>query len=267
MGEKPLINGGPARFDVAGPSVQALPEFLAGRKYQDITRNTDTAFNKAFGTDEDLFTWMMKHPEHMKSLGHLMALQRTASWTDSYPLERALASSKPDDTLLVDIGGGFGQQALAFRSKVPDHPGRVVVQDIASTLQARQLSQPTPGVEFVEHNFFQPQPIQNARFYYLRHVLHDWTDDKCVEILRNVVSAMGPESQLVIDELVLPETGVPWQAAFMDVLMMASFSSIERTRAQWDTLLDKAGLKIVDVHQYDPKKLAVIFTAPKEVGK
>jgi demethylsterigmatocystin 6-O-methyltransferase len=54
-------------------------------------------------------------------------------------------------------------------------------------------------------------------------VLHDWSDEKCVAILKNIVPAMEPESQVLIDEVVLPDTGVNWQVAQMDLIMMASF--------------------------------------------
>lgn len=38
------------------------------------------------------------------------------------------------------------------------------------------------GVEMMAHDFFTPQPVQNAKYYYLRTVLHDWADDKAVPI-------------------------------------------------------------------------------------
>ena len=94
-------------------------------------------------------------------------------------------------------------------------------------------------------------------------MLHDWPDAECLRILRNVIPAMGPESRLIIDDVVLPETAVPWQAAYMDLLMMNSLAGAERTRAEWESLLDQAGLRIVEVHQYDPKMQCVIVTVPK----
>lgn len=191
-----------------------------------------------------------------------MALDRPTNWIDKYPVEEKLGSltTSADDAVLVDIGGGFGQQAIAFRAKYKDLPGRVVVQDIPSTLAG---AQPVPGVEFTAHDFFTEQTIKGAKLYYLRHVLHDWPDAECVSILKNVIPAMGPESKLIIDDVVLPEMGVPWQAANMDLLMMQNLAGVERTRAEWDALIDQAGLKIVDVFQYDSKMQGVIITVPK----
>lgn len=55
---------------------------------------------------------------------------------------------------------------------------------------------------------------------------------------------MGPESLLLIEENVLPEQGVPLESGFADLTMMVSFASLERSLAQWESLLNKAGLKL-----------------------
>ena len=198
----------------------------------------------------------------MKSLGHLMALQRGNNWIDSYLVEKEIGSfsAKPEKPILVDVGGGFGQQAIAFKNKFPNLLGRIIVQDIAATLDQ---AKPINGIEFMMCDFFQPQPIKDAKFYYFRHVLHNWTDGDCARILKAIILAMGPQSRVIIDEVVLPDMGVPWQAAYMDMTMMASFGAVERTKMEWESLLDQAGLKILDIHKYDPKMQSVIVAVPK----
>ena len=62
---------------------------------------------------------------------------------------------------------------------------------------------------------------------------------------------MGQKSILLIDELVLPNKGASGMAAQMDITMMATLGSIERTEAQWRSLLDRAGLEIIKIEQYD----------------
>lgn len=248
-------------FDISGPCTQVLPDYLAETGYKEIVSNKECPFQKAFNTDQTLFEWMPQHPKHMKSLGHLMALQRPEIWVDHFPVLEQLGDfPSAEKTLMVDIGGGFGQQSKALRVKFPELPGKVVVQDIPQTLAA---AQPAEGVEFVEHNFFEPQPIHGAKFYYLRHVLHDWPDQHCIEILQQIIPALGPQSRILVDEVVIPATGVPWQAAFMDLLMMDSLGAIERTRVEWETLLDQAGLKITESYQYDGKEQAIFVVVPK----
>ena len=190
-----------------------------------------------------------------------MVLDAVASWVDSYPVYRVLDSftpPSPDSALLVDIGGGFGQHALLFKNKFPHLPGRIVVQDLPSTLAHAPAM---PGIEFQEHDFFTSQPVKGAAFYYLRHILHDWMDGDCVSILRNVGEAMGPHSRVLIDEVVLPEGRWPWQVALSDVAMMACLGGIERSERDWEVLLGKAGLEVVGCHVYDEFRFHGVVTA------
>jgi demethylsterigmatocystin 6-O-methyltransferase len=61
---------------------------------------------------------------------------------------------------------------------------------------------------------------------------------------------MADDSVILIDEMVLPDVGVPRFATCVDLTMMASFSARERTLKQWTVLLDKAGLKVNDLNRY-----------------
>lgn len=205
---------------------------------------------------------MKQRPEHVKSLAHGMRIQRAGHWIDSFPVEKEVGSFSPapESALLVDVGGGFGQQAIGFKSKFPHLPGRIIVQDIPATLE---LAKPVEGIEFMEQDFFELQAVKGAKFYYLRHILHDWQNDDCVRILKAMVPAMGPESRIIIDEVVLPDMNVPWQAAYMDITMMASLGGMERSKSEWEKLIDEAGFKILEIHRYDPKMQSVIVVVPK----
>lgn len=211
---------------------------------------------------------MAENPQHLKDLGHLMALNRAVTWVDRYPVEERLGpltTTTADKAVIVDVGGGFGQQAVLFRKTFPHLRGRVIVQDTSNTLA---FVKPIEGIEFVQHDFFQPQPIKDARIYYIRNVLHDWPDAECVQILRGIIPAMGKDSRIVIDEAVVPERDAPWQVAHMDLLMMCCFGSGERTRPQWEALLERAGLEVVEVFEFEPLSAhSVIVARPGESAK
>lgn len=83
-----------------------------------------------------------------------------------------------------------------------------------------------------------------ALIYYIRRCLHDWSDDDCVRILKQISYAMEPNvSRLLISEIVLPETNADVEAGWMD-LTMITMSGCERTEPQWANLLDLSGLKL-----------------------
>jgi hypothetical protein len=64
-----------------------------------------------------------------------------------------------------------------------------------------------PQIKFMQHDFFTPQPIKGADVYLLRWILHNWTDDKSVEILKNLIPALKKGSKVLINDGCLPEPG------------------------------------------------------------
>ena len=50
----------------------------------------------------------------------------------------------------------------------------------------------------IVHDFFTPQPVKNASIYFLRVVLHDWSDIKALEIMKRLREAAGPSSKLLV---------------------------------------------------------------------
>lgn len=54
-------------------------------------------------------------------------------------------------------------------------------------------------------------------------------------------------SKMLINDWVLPDRGASFQAAMMDMNMMANLAGKERTESQWKSLLDQAGLLVVEI--------------------
>jgi hypothetical protein len=103
-----------------------------------------------------------------------------------------------------------------------------------------------------------------SQFYYLRTVLHDWNDEDAEKILRNLVPAMTPGSKVLIDEMVMPSKGVHWWSACLDLHMYIMLGSTERNEKQWNTLLDRAGLRLVEIRTYSPvMRHSIIVAEPK----
>ena len=100
-------------------------------------------------------------------------LNRGKEWYEYYPVDKnsRAAGSEP---LLVDVGGGLGHNLVVFKQKLHHLPRKLIVQDLPVVIDdVKELS---PGIEAMKHDFFKPQPVKNAKAYYLRPVLHDWPD-------------------------------------------------------------------------------------------
>lgn len=252
--------------DNTGPSIAALPEFLKEHNYQDITSSVNTAFQKGHNTQLSAFLWIKSKPEKLEHFNQFMVAQREGmpSWLDVYPYQELAEGLKPEQPFFVDLGGGFGHQSIALRQKLPDLPNKIVVQDIPATLEHAIKY---PGVEIIAQDFFRPQETTGkvnlaifsycltlmqigAKIYYMRNIIHDWPDEKALLILKNTKAALSPDSVILIDDIVIPNTGAPLQATQLDLVMMITLASLERTKDQWESLTERAGLKIQKIYTY-----------------
>lgn len=221
------------------------------------------AQKKIFSTELSGFEWLRSDPRRWEAFQQAMSInpQARVPWFTVFPLEAELGTFLESSTgapAFVDIGGGFGHQCGALASAFPRLKGRLVLQDMPQTIA---IAPPLDGVQATAHDFFEQQPVKGAKFYYLRNVLHDWPHDKAVAILSRVREAMGPDSQLLIDEIVVPNSRAHWQATCMDMLMMMGVGARERTVDEWVELLDGAGLRVVRIHTYLPKHQDSIIQA------
>jgi demethylsterigmatocystin 6-O-methyltransferase len=236
-------------FDTCYPIWLALPDFLKEHKYQNVENVVDTALQKAWNTDLPMFSWYQTKPEKLAQFNKYMSVRHwgMAQWHEVYPVEEKLKGLEPEQVFFVDVGGGIGTQSVALRKKFPTLKNRFILEDIPDTV-AQAI--PHPGVETLPFNFFEPQVITGARIYYMRNILHDWPDDKCVQILKNTAAALAPGSVILIDDMVIPDTGAHFHATQQDIGLLAGLAAIERTRAHWYSLVEEAGLKINKIYTY-----------------
>ncbi|KAE8343044.1 hypothetical protein BDV24DRAFT_129606 [Aspergillus arachidicola] len=229
-----------------------LVEYMRGPGIQQFADEpgATTLFKYAHGTDV-IFGLLEKNPEQKQAFDDYMASRRVANlpqWFEIYPAAEKFADAHQDSnaTLMVDVGGGPGQELIRFKERHPDIPGRLVLQDLPLTLQ--RIEKLPDGIESMEYDFFTPQPVKGARAYFLRDVLHNWSDAKSTQILSRIVEAMDPEySTLLIDDYVLPDTGAELRAAEMDILMWLHTAGLERTVSQWKSLFRTVGLELIKI--------------------
>ncbi|KAF4553200.1 O-methyltransferase domain-containing protein 4 [Elsinoe fawcettii] len=258
-------------FDNCGPIFQRLPSFLEETSYANPATPTSTAFNAAYSTPDPAFVWAVKEPKRFEAFQAAMTAQTLGqeAWFRVFPFASSLGSflSASPAPVLVDIGGGVGHQCIALLDAYPELAGRLVLQDLPQSIDMAAPHLPV-GVKGEAHDFFttQPESSRGARFFYLRTILHDWPDEEAVRILRHVADAMGEESEVLIDELVMPEQGAHIHATVYDVVMMCALGGRERTRKEWEVLVAKAGLEVRDVTGYTmPKGDSIIRCGKKRV--
>lgn len=98
--------------------------------------------------------------------------------------------------------------------------------------------------EVIGGNFFDAVPA-GADLYALKFILHDWSDDRCIRILRNCREATAPGGRVLIVEHIVPTERGPHFSKFMDINMLVMTSEgRERTEEDFIRLLSAAGLQL-----------------------
>jgi hypothetical protein len=247
-------------YDAARASFNGFPQFFKKTAYKSpVPGGLDGPFQDAHKTQLPFFEWLVATPPYLQYFDSFMSAYRAgkANWYDPgfYPVsERMITAFNPEasDVLLVDVGGGRGHDVAAFAAQYASRPGKIILQDrepvIAGVLASSTEERP---YEAQAHDFFTPQPVKSARAYYLHSILHDWSDEEGVKILENLVPALKEGySRVLLNEIVVSEEKPTLAATSMDMMMLAHFAVRERTEADWRAILEKAGLKIINIYTY-----------------
>ncbi|KAI9718802.1 MAG: hypothetical protein M1828_006564 [Chrysothrix sp. TS-e1954] len=238
--------------DVHAKVLSDLPSFFRSHGYRNPNDSRSGPFQYTFNTDQHHFEWLKQTPDQFEAFNTFMVAQRKGrgeDWYRYFPIReklslRSKADGEPKITF-VDVGGGFGEDLKNFGADFVDIDMRLVLQDLPETVA--QVRSDDSRIECVAHDFFTSQTTRGAEVYYLRTILHDWPDEDARLILQHLHDAMSPSSMLLINEYIMPEYEADLHPALLDLSMMAMFSSYERTRSQWESLLRSAGLHIVEI--------------------
>lgn len=154
---------------------------------------------------------------------------------------------------VVDVGGGRGAMLAGLLAELPALNGVVaerpaVAEEATAFLTACGYGDRGRGIAC---DFFSSVPA-GADAYTMCHVLHDWGDQECVQILRTVRAAMPATARLWVVERVIDAPGRPAELEhdlhLLDLHMLVMFGARERTHAEYDGLFAAAG--------FSPSRLA-----------
>src|SRR5262245_4414578 len=153
---------------------------------------------------------------------------------------------------IVDVGGGNGALLIGILKAHPHLRGTVFDRPSAAERARKQIAERglADRCEAVGGDFFQ-QVSQGADAYILKHVIHDWNDERAVAILRNCHRAMSENGRLLIVEGVYPrridQSLASRGAAANDVNMLVSTGGRQRSEAEFRSLYDAAGFRLTRI--------------------
>ncbi|KAI1370510.1 O-methyltransferase-domain-containing protein [Hypoxylon crocopeplum] len=157
--------------------------------------------------------------------------------------------------LVVDVGGGNGHIEVNILNGIPSGI-QFLIQDLAANespaVETIQLHGVKERVQFQVHDFFSAQPPElRPKAYLLSRILHDWQDEDCLKILRNLIPAMAEHgTKLFVMERVVPDhigdvpNHVEQLIRTQDLLMFTLFGGGERSLREWKTLFSRADARL-----------------------
>jgi hypothetical protein len=81
----------------------------------------------------------------------------------------------------------------------------------------------------------------------MKHIIHDWDDERALKILRNCQRVMREDDKLLLVEMVIPGRNEPAPGKFVDLEMLLFTGGCERTEEEYRDLLARAGFRLTKI--------------------
>lgn len=221
----------------------------------ETVRSAGPSFDRLFGAP--LFEFLAADPGTRELFDTGMA-------SLSGPVDGLVAESYPfpEGSTVVDVGGGRGGLLRAVLELHPSLSGVLYDQEPAVARHLLDVPDLAGRWRAEAGDFFASVP-EGGDVYVLKHVLHDWPDAACVDILRQVRAAIPARGRLLVVDSVLPPGNAPHYGKAMDVAMMAVLDGKERTAEEYATLLSAADFRLTRVLS-TPAFPSIVESVPAE---
>jgi len=148
--------------------------------------------------------------------------------------------------VLMDVGGGVGELMGAVLKKDPTMRG--IVFDLQHCAEAAVKNASEAGVadrfDFIAGSFFDSLPA-GADAILMKSVIHDWSDERCIRILRNCRHVLRCGARLIVVDRVVPDKLEPTvdnlSVVMSDLNMLGGIGGCERTETEFRDLLAMGG--------------------------
>ena len=233
-------------------STRAMVMLFTGHRVQEAWRDLEYCVrtgNPVFrkrGLD-DPFTDPARTPEENANFDAAMA-----DFTTLAAMAVAAVYDFGSLSTLVDVGGGNGALLIGILKAHPHLRGTVFDQPPAAERARKQIAERglSDRCEAVGGDFFQQVP-RGADAYILKHVIHDWNDERAVTILENCRRAMSENGRVLIVEGVYPpridQSLASRGAAANDVNMLVNTGGRQRSETEFRSLYDAAGFRLTRI--------------------
>ncbi len=233
--------------------------FMASKAHQtawgdlaETLRHGEPAFRRQSGMS--IFDWFDEHPAEGRAFAAGLS-----GLTLSEASAIVAAYDFPRSGVVCDIAGGVGVVLAAVMRRRPETTGilveaPLVLREAATYLDSLGLSDRI----VLQHGDLFGDLRVIADVYMLKWILHDWDDEACVRLLRNVAATMPSGAKLVVIEGIQEHSRAHPRFSPIDLQMLVvSEGGRERSVAELQHLLSQAGLRPTTVRR-TPADLALL---------
>ena len=204
-----------------------------------VQSGDQNAFVREYG--RSAFDYAARNPRYGTIFDEAMSGQ---SSVHTEMIVAALQATNLDGVRTIcDVGGGQGHLACGLLQRYPNMSA--IVLELPTVLESQALWADRLGLSsrcrYMAGDMFQAVP--KADVYILKQILHDWSDDECVAILRTIRRSSSEASRLFVAEFGPAET--PFSMLF-DIHMMMWGTGRERTAAEYADLFRRSGWRYVE---------------------
>jgi cyclopropane fatty-acyl-phospholipid synthase-like methyltransferase len=201
-------------------------------------RTGKPGFDHAFG--KQAFEWMEENPEARTILDQGQGLKATGfaeAVIEAYDFS--------DFSSICDVGGGQGSFLIQLLANYPHIKG--IVADMPGAVVAAERAIAKAGLQdrckVIPYDFLK-NALPACDAFFLVNVLHDWEDETCCRLLKNISRAMNADSKLwIVEYLIEPGSGFS-VAKLLDIEVLVMGGGRERTIDEYKALLDSVGLAV-----------------------
>ena len=142
--------------------------------------------------------------------------------------------------VIGDIGGGHGHLLRAILESSPSAKGILfdqphVIKEVTTDASDRLTLQ---GGDFFKDDL----PVCDA--YILMEVIHDWSDEDSIAILKSIRHNAPLDAKLLLIEQIIPDDSGPDWSKMLDIHMLALLGGKQRTSQEYETLLKRSGFTL-----------------------
>ena len=238
-----LLRKGPGSL---GDGIEFITDPLHFETYAEALHSVQTgqpAAEKVVGMP--LFEYLAKTPQWSTSFNNAM----TAFSANVMPAVLKAYDFSGIGTL-VDVAGGHGHVLTSVLRNYPQMRG--VLFDLEHVVAGSGPLLAASGVQnrvrAESGDFFKAVPA-GGDAYIMKHIIHDWDDERAVAILSNIRKALEgkPQGRVILLEAVLAAGNAPDFAKLLDLEMMLFPGGRERTAEEFGALFNRAGFTLTMV--------------------